>query len=58
MVEIAIVAGSLAVFLLLYALLSRLIPMIPVWEVREGQLAHGLRRVGRATVPTVTELED
>jgi Ni/Fe-hydrogenase subunit HybB-like protein len=58
LVEIAIVAGSLAVFLLLYALLSRLIPMIPVWEVREGQLAHGLRRVGRATVPIVTELEE
>jgi Ni/Fe-hydrogenase subunit HybB-like protein len=58
LVEIAIVGGSLAVFLLLYALLSRLIPMIPVWEVREGQLAHGLRRVGRATVPTVTELEE
>jgi Ni/Fe-hydrogenase subunit HybB-like protein len=57
-VEIAIVAGSLAVFLLLYALLSRLIPIIPIWEVREGQLAHGLRRVGRATVPTVTELEE
>jgi molybdopterin-containing oxidoreductase family membrane subunit len=58
LVEIAIVGGSLAAFLLLYALLSRLIPMIPVWEVREGQLAHGLRRVGRATVPTVTELEE
>ncbi len=57
-VEIAIVGGSFAVFLLLYALLSRLIPMIPVWEVREGQLAHGLRQVGRATVPTVTELEE
>ncbi|MCL7455029.1 MAG: polysulfide reductase NrfD [Anaerolineae bacterium] len=57
-VEIAIIGGSLCTFLLLYALLSRLVPLIPVWEVREGQLTHGLRRVGRATVPTVAELEE
>jgi Ni/Fe-hydrogenase subunit HybB-like protein len=57
-VEISIVAGSLCAFLLLYALLSRLVPLIPVWEVREGQLAHSLRRLGRATVPTVTQLEE
>ena len=57
-VEIAILFGSLCAFLLFYALLSRVIPLIPVWEVREGQLAHGLRRLGRATVPTVTELEE
>ena len=57
-VEISIVGGSLCTFLLLYALLSRLVPLIPVWEVREGQLTHSLRRVGRATVPTVAELEE
>jgi len=57
-VEIGIVGGSLCTFLLLYALLSRLVPLIPVWEVREGQLTHSLRRVGRATVPTVAELEE
>lgn len=57
-VEILIMAGSVATFLLLYALLSRLFPMIPVWEVREGQLAHGLRRIGRASVLTVTEFEE
>jgi molybdopterin-containing oxidoreductase family membrane subunit len=57
-VEIGIIGGSLCTFLLLYALLSRLVPLIPVWEVREGQLTHGLRRVGRATVPTIAELEE
>jgi molybdopterin-containing oxidoreductase family membrane subunit len=57
-VEIGILAGSLCTFLLLYALLSRLVPLIPVWEVREGQLTHSLRRVGRATVPTIAELEE
>ncbi len=57
-VEISIVTGSLAAFLLLYALLSRLIPLIPIWEVREGQIAHGLKRVGATTLKTVTELEE
>jgi hypothetical protein len=46
-VEISILVGALATFLLLCALLSRLVPLIPVWEVREGQLARSLRRVGQ-----------
>jgi molybdopterin-containing oxidoreductase family membrane subunit len=57
-VEIGIVGGSLATFLLFYAVLSRLFPLIPVWEVREGQLARSLRRVGAAKLKTVTELEE
>jgi molybdopterin-containing oxidoreductase family membrane subunit len=36
---------------------SRLIPLIPVWEVQEGQMAHSLRKVGKATVISNTELE-
>jgi hypothetical protein len=42
---------------MLYALLSRLFPMIPVWEVREGQMAQGKRKVGKAKLPTVTEFD-
>ena len=57
-VEIFISLGSVAAFLLLYALLSRLFPIIPVWEVREGQVSHTLRRFGRAWVPSVAELEE
>jgi Ni/Fe-hydrogenase subunit HybB-like protein len=57
-VEIFISLGSVAAFLLLYALLSRLFPIIPMWEVREGQLTHTLRRFGRAVVPSVAELEE
>ena len=56
-VELMISIGSAATFLLLYALLSRLFPMIPVWEVREGQLSHSLRRFGKAKVISVSELE-
>ncbi len=57
LVEIGIAIGSVATFLLLYALISRLIPMIPVWEVREGQMAHSTRQIGKAKVTTVVELE-
>jgi molybdopterin-containing oxidoreductase family membrane subunit len=46
------------VFLLFYAVLSRLVPLIPVWEVREGQLARSLRRLGKAQLKTLTELEE
>lgn len=56
-VEILISIGSLSTFILLYALASRLIPLVPVWEVQEGQLTHTLRRIGRALVPSVAELE-
>ncbi len=55
--EMLITAGSFAAFFLLYALLSRLFPIIPVWEVKEGQMAQGVRRIGKAEVPTVSELE-
>jgi len=57
-VEFSIVFGALCTFLLFYALLTRLIPIIPVWEVFEGQLAHTLRRVGKARVSSVAELEE
>ena len=56
-VEVGIAVGSVATFLLLYGLLSRVIPMIPVWEVREGQLTHVLRRFGRTKVTAVSEWE-
>ncbi|HSO26546.1 MAG TPA: NrfD/PsrC family molybdoenzyme membrane anchor subunit, partial [Anaerolineales bacterium] len=56
-IELMISVGSLALFLLLYALASRLIPLIPVWEVQEGQIAHSLRRIGRTVVPSVSEIE-
>ncbi len=57
LVEILISIGSLATFIFLYAVVSRLIPLVPVWEVQEGQLAHTLRRVGRALIPSVAEIE-
>jgi Ni/Fe-hydrogenase subunit HybB-like protein len=56
-VEIFLTIGTISLFMLLYMLASRLIPLIPVWEVQEGQIAHTLRKVGKAHVPTVSDLE-
>ncbi|MFH2040303.1 MAG: NrfD/PsrC family molybdoenzyme membrane anchor subunit [Chloroflexota bacterium] len=56
-VEVWLSLGTLAFFILLYMLASRIVPLVPVWEVQEGQMAHSLRKVGKATVPAVSELE-
>ncbi len=55
--EIALTIGTFAFFLLLYMAASRLIPLIPVWEVQEGQEGHILRRIGKAKIPTVSEID-
>ncbi len=56
-VELSIAIGTLALFCLLYVLASRVIPLIPVWEVLEGQLSHSRRRIGKTVVTSVAELE-
>lgn len=56
-IEISIVLGTFCLFTFLYLIMSRLIPLVPVWEVQEGQVAHSLRKVGKAEVPSVTELD-
>jgi molybdopterin-containing oxidoreductase family membrane subunit len=56
-IEIPLTIGTFALFMLLYMLASRLIPLIPVWEVQEGQSAHTLRKVGKAVIPTISEVD-
>jgi molybdopterin-containing oxidoreductase family membrane subunit len=56
-IEVPMTIGTFALFLLLYMLASRLIPLVPVWEVQEGQEAHSLRRIGKAEIPTLSEME-
>lgn len=56
-IEIYLTIGTFATFTLFYMLASRLIPLIPVWEVQEGQIVHTLRKVGKTSVPTVSEFE-
>jgi Ni/Fe-hydrogenase subunit HybB-like protein len=56
-VDVAIPIGSLCFFIFLYLLASRVIPLVPVWEVQEGQESHILRQVGKTKVASVSELE-
>ncbi len=56
-IEVPMSIGTLALFILLYMIASKLIPLIPVWEVQEGQMAHQFKKFGRETVVTVSELE-
>lgn len=53
--ESLITVGAFALVGFLYVLFSRVFPLIPVWEVYEGQVLQGLRRIGRALVPTRAE---
>jgi molybdopterin-containing oxidoreductase family membrane subunit len=36
-VEISVMAGCFAAFVLLYALFTKLFPIVSVWEIREGR---------------------
>ncbi|MGZ9165488.1 MAG: hypothetical protein ACXW4U_09950, partial [Anaerolineales bacterium] len=56
-IEIFLTIGTFSMFLLFYMIASRLIPLIPVWEVQEGQMVHTLRKVGKTQVPTISEFE-
>jgi len=56
-IEIPITIGTFALFMLLYMLASRLIPLVPVWEVQEGQNAHILRKVGKVSIKSVSDVD-
>jgi len=56
-IEVPMTVGTFAFFLLLYMLASRLIPLIPVWEVQEGQEAHLIRKIGKAEISTLSDME-
>jgi len=56
-IEVALTIGLFSLFLLLYMIASRLIPLIPVWEVQEGQEAHIIRKIGKAEISTLSDLE-
>src|SRR6266498_478791 len=56
-IEIPMTIGTFAFFLLLYMLASRIIPLIPVWEVQEGQEAHLIRKIGKAEISTLSDME-
>jgi molybdopterin-containing oxidoreductase family membrane subunit len=44
-----------AMVALSYILFSRVFPLIPVWEILEGQILKGIQRIGRALIPSRAE---
>ena len=56
-IEIVLTIGNFCFFFLLYMLASRVIPLIPVWEVQEGQEGHLLRKIGKAKIPSVSQID-
>jgi molybdopterin-containing oxidoreductase family membrane subunit len=48
--------AALAFVFLGYLVFSRFFPLIPAWEILEGQILQGLRRIGRALMPTRTDV--
>lgn len=50
--ELLITVGTFAFLALLYLLWTRVVPIIPVWEVYEGQALQSRRRIGRALLST------
>jgi Ni/Fe-hydrogenase subunit HybB-like protein len=53
--ESLITVCAFAFVIFFYMLFTRIFPIIPMWEVYEGQVIHGLRRIGRSLVPTKSE---
>jgi molybdopterin-containing oxidoreductase family membrane subunit len=47
--------ASMAFVVLGYLVFSRFVPLVPVWEILEGQILQGVKRVGRALLPTRSE---
>jgi Ni/Fe-hydrogenase subunit HybB-like protein len=50
--EMLITLGAFSFLAFLYLVFSKVFPIIPVWEIQMGQVTQGLRRIGRAIVPT------
>jgi Ni/Fe-hydrogenase subunit HybB-like protein len=55
--ETLITIGAFSLVAFLFFLYSRFFPIIPVWEVAEGQALEDTRRVGRAVVTTRSQSE-
>jgi molybdopterin-containing oxidoreductase family membrane subunit len=53
--EILVTIGTFAFLALLYIVFTRFVPIIPTWEVYEGQAQQSMRRIGRAVVTSRTE---
>jgi molybdopterin-containing oxidoreductase family membrane subunit len=54
--EITVTICTFGFLACLYMLFTRVFPIIPLWEVYEGQAKQRMQRVGRAVAPVHTEI--
>ncbi len=57
-VEISVALGALAFFLLLYAVFSKLLPVVTVADIREGKIITGDVRIGNREVRVYADVEE
>jgi Ni/Fe-hydrogenase subunit HybB-like protein len=50
--EVLLTIGAFALVGFLFLAFVKLFPLIPIWEVHEGQMTYELRQIGRQVVPT------
>jgi molybdopterin-containing oxidoreductase family membrane subunit len=55
--EILLTIGAFSLIGVLFLAFVKLFPIIPMWEIREGQMLHALRKVGALVVPTRAEVD-
>ncbi len=53
--EFAITVGAFSLVGFLYIIAIKLLPIVPLWEVEEGQFIHGVKRIGKMLVQTKSE---
>ena len=56
-IEITIIAGTFALVLLLFLLFAKVFPLIPLFDIKEGQVLKDEIQVGRRKVPAVIREE-
>jgi molybdopterin-containing oxidoreductase family membrane subunit len=53
--ETLITIGAFSLVFFFYIIFTRIFPIIPTWEIYEGQVMQGLRKIGHALIPTRSE---
>ena len=54
-IEIMVVAGAIALVALLLLMFSKFFPLIPLWEIKEGQLLKEEIQIGKRTIPALVK---
>jgi Ni/Fe-hydrogenase subunit HybB-like protein len=53
--EALITLGAFMMVAFLYTIATKIVPVIPLWEIQEGQFLHSVKRIGRMIVQTKSD---